>query len=149
MWGIGGYRSDSPAASGAQSALIHKRKKHKRRATNVAAMPTRPTISVLLSVSHTGTRTVVDLIQYTAASGKVAPGWVMRSLPGSRTIRADKGTSGWFMADLSFLSKSTTERFTVHTKEVVVQSTIYNWNHLLTSLLQLTWSSTIFRNKKS
>lgn len=40
----------------------------------MAAMPTRPTISVLLSVSHTGTRTVVDLIQYTAASGKVAPG---------------------------------------------------------------------------
>lgn len=50
-----------------------------------------PTLSRLTHQARAPT--VVDLIQYRAASGKVAPGWLMCSLPGSRTIRADKGTS--------------------------------------------------------
>lgn len=54
----------------------------------------RLTAHYCLTVHLTHVHTFVELTQYMTASGKVGPGWLMCSLPGSRTIRADKRTSG-------------------------------------------------------
>lgn len=80
-------------------------------------------LSLSCSQSHTQARaqTVVDLIRCTAASGKVAPGlshalssWKQNNKGRQRDQRGDS----WLI--YHFSSKSTTKRFTVHTKEVVI-----------------------------
>lgn len=77
----------------------------------------------LLSLSHCPSRTqpcahtAVDLIQYMAASGKVALGWLMCSLPGSGTIRADKGTSGVIHGRFTVSHPKVLRWIVLHTRE--------------------------------
>ena len=96
--------------------------------------------------THTHTHTDVDLIQYMVASGKVAPGWLMCSLPGSRTIRADKGTSRVIHGRFIISHPKVPVWALLHTQKKWSSTAPKNsTKHSLTALLQLT--SAICRNE--